>query len=941
MQKSRVLMVVKTTLTGVLLGFILALVACGKTDYTDAEYYQRAQASHQKGELAAAIIELKNTLKKNPQHLQARLLLGKIYLKDRKGDAALKEFERAVQYGALKKDLLYDISQAYLLQNKNKEVLGEITPELIAATTDHVQKEKFFVIRGEAYISLKDYTKAKQEFDSAFQANPESITAMVGLARIAVFRSDFKQAMTIIDQILVKNANFPDVWVLRGEVYMFDNQLSAAEQAFTKVIDMEKQALSMDVVRARMGLVRVLLSKGDIDKARVQSEVLLKAAPKHPLPNYLRAQVAYYEKRFDTAETHLHQVLKVDSGHLPSVLLLGAIEYVKGNFNQAEKHLSRYLNENTGHLPARKLLAATRLRLKQPKEALAILNAATGADTQDAELLSLLGSATLQSGDYVHGKEILQKAKKADPENPEVRIDLARIYLDEGNVKQAIEELQYAINKDNSSTRAYKVLILSYLKSGEMGHAMTSAQELVKKDSKDPTAFHLLGFIYRLMNDQTSALNYWNQALKLNPNYFPSLMSVAVIDLEQGRYEAAKTSLNKIIDKMPENTTAYILMARLYAKQKKPELQLEWLIKANSNVKTELIPRVELTKYFAQRGQWDKAAGSAQEALSLAPENASVLMMAGAIEVQRKNYKNAKNYYNTAILKSPKTLEAYIKLAQLAVLENDTKIAKSLYQKALQENSRYFPAITGLAKLEMKTRNGVSAHKLAEGMHADKQIGLAAQILSGDLYTLQNDFQKALSYYQGVFSTKPSQLLMLKIYQTYQKIGQESEGVAQVVQWLEKNPKDIAMILLLAEYDQKNNHPEVAVEKYKTILLLQKNHIIALNNLAWLLVDRQPEEALNYAQQAQQMAPESGPVLDTLGWILVQKKDKNTVIKGVALLEKALKKMPAEPSTRYHLAVGYQALGRSAEAKLILKEIVVLPKTFLGKEEAKLMLERL
>ena len=74
----------------------LLLVGCdGIGQRTDAEYVERAQDHLDKGELRAASIELKNALVQNPNHPQARWLLGKIYLEFGQYAAAEKELTRA------------------------------------------------------------------------------------------------------------------------------------------------------------------------------------------------------------------------------------------------------------------------------------------------------------------------------------------------------------------------------------------------------------------------------------------------------------------------------------------------------------------------------------------------------------------------------------------------------------------------------------------------------------------------------------------------------------------------------------------------------------------------------------------------------------------------------------------------------------------------------
>ncbi len=59
------------------------------------DYVREAEAYLEKGEAKAAVIQLKNALQENPANIEARLMLGRIYLQAGDGASAEKEFERA------------------------------------------------------------------------------------------------------------------------------------------------------------------------------------------------------------------------------------------------------------------------------------------------------------------------------------------------------------------------------------------------------------------------------------------------------------------------------------------------------------------------------------------------------------------------------------------------------------------------------------------------------------------------------------------------------------------------------------------------------------------------------------------------------------------------------------------------------------------------------
>jgi Tfp pilus assembly protein PilF len=87
-----------------------------------------------------------------------------------------------------------------------------------------------------------------------------------------------------------------------------------------------------------------------------------------------------------------------------------------------------------------------------------------------------------------------------------------------------------------------------------------------------------------------------------------------------------------------------------------------------------------------------------------------------------------------------------------------------------------------------------------------------------------------------------------------------------------------------------------------------------LNNLAYLLADNgQADEALKYAQQALELAPDNPDFEDTLGWVLYHKGVYST---AVTHLKSAVSR-GGSARQQYHLAMAYfkkgdADLGRAA-----------------------------
>jgi uncharacterized protein (TIGR03790 family) len=122
-----------------------------------------------------------------------------------------------------------------------------------------------------------------------------------------------------------------------------------------------------------------------------------------------------------------------------------------------------------------------------------------------------------------------------------------------------------------------------------------------------------------------------------------------------------------------------------------------------------------------------------------------------------------------------------------------------------------------------------------------------------------------------------------------------------------------AQILLAANYETAGDY-DAAIARYRTILSLAPDTPLALNNLAYALAVRKGElrEAQPLAERARKLAPQSGVIADTLGWIYFISGDAG---RAQPLLSEAARLEPANPEIQQHLATVRAALGGGPAAK--------------------------
>ena len=114
-----------------------------------------------------------------------------------------------------------------------------------------------------------------------------------------------------------------------------------------------------------------------------------------------------------------------------------------------------------------------------------------------------------------------------------------------------------------------------------------------------------------------------------------------------------------------------------------------------------------------------------------------------------------------------------------------------------------------------------------------------------------------------------------------------------------------------------------AIESYRKALSLNGNDVVSLNNLAWILLEtkNRPDEALPLATKADQLAPRSGEVADTLGWVQYR---RGAYVEAEKTLNRALERLPNNAQVQYHLGMTFAKLGKRNDAVSSLRRAAQL-----------------
>ncbi|MDA5558325.1 tetratricopeptide repeat protein [Shimia sp. MMG029] len=242
-------------------------------------------------------------------------------------------------------------------------------------------------------------------------------------------------------------------------------------------------------------------------------------------------------------------------------------------------------------------------------------------------------------------------------------------------------------------------------------------------------------------------------------------------------------------------------------------------------------------------------------------------------------------YARVAEYLRPTHTEALLMTAELLETLGRYELASQTYQKVPAEDPSFHAAELGRAEALRETGKTEAALEVLEQLtrsHGDVPYVFTAL---GDLRRQERDFAGAIEAYDaaiGLYDTLERRQWFLLYARgiSHERLDQWEQAEADFRKALELNPEQ----------------PQV------------------LNYLGYSLVEKQIklDEALDMIERAVAVRPDSGYIVDSLGWVLFR---LGRYEEAVEHMERAVELMPVDPVVTDHLGDVYWAVGRKLEAQ--------------------------
>ncbi len=537
------------------------------------------------GRIRDAVLEAQDILKRDGNNLEARRLLGRIYLR------SLGDMQAGTQSQEILKLAIDQYEQIVKLDPKSVE--------------DHL-------LLGRLYRLNNELLKSENEFKAAVKIQPDSEEAVTTLAYLYNEEGDSSRALEVLNTV-PEQARTAKLYSALGYTYEQEKEYKQAVEAYRKSTELDHD--NLDAVR---GLAQNLMNDGQTDAALEQYKAIVDADPSDA-QTYMRiAEINRRNGKFDQAMDALKKASSVVPDSLEVQYNMAVIDEAQGRYDEAIQVLNDLLTKSdhadtadsttsdknnravflerlgTVYREAGKIQLAeqtfrkmldlgdenairgyqqiieTDRDAKQWQQATTVAEEAAKRFPDDRGLQMVAASQQADMGDPTPAIARVKGLLKDNADDRDVYVALAQMYSRikewdkaEESIKKAIElsskpeDKDYALFVEGSIYERQKI----YDKAEESFH------KVLADDPKNAMTLNYLGYMLAERGTRLDeALGYIRRAVALDPQNGAYLDSLGWVYYKMGNYELAEENLRRASEHMGDDPTIHDHLGELYMK---------------------------------------------------------------------------------------------------------------------------------------------------------------------------------------------------------------------------------------------------------------------------------------------------------------------------------------------------------------------------------------
>ncbi|HVP43995.1 MAG TPA: tetratricopeptide repeat protein [Terriglobales bacterium] len=573
------------------------------------------------GRIRDAVEEVQEIIQRDPNNLDARKLLGRIYLR------SLGDMSSGTQSQSMLKLAIEQFEQIVRIQP------GNIEDRLLL---------------GRLYRLNNDHVKAEEEFKTAVRLKPDSEEAVTTLAYLYNEEGNPQRAADVLASV-PEASRTAKLYTALGFTYEQQKHYKKAVEAYRKAVQQDRD--NLDAMR---GLAQNLLNDGQSDAALEQYKQIADADPQDAQALLRMAEILRRKGKYDKALENLNkaETLVQDSLEVPYNRAL--VYEAQGKFEDAAKIVEGLLRKDEkadgSYSPGEannRAVFLDRLGVmykEQGKTQTAVetfrkilLLGQDNAVRAYQQIIDTYRDAKM----WPQATEVAREAVEKFPEDRGLKLVLASQEADMGNADRAVSQVKSLLKGAPEDREVYIALaqIQSRLKRyQDAEQSIAQAEKLSAKNEEKDYAIFVAGSIYERQKKYEQAEEAFKKVLADDPNNAVTLNYLGYMLVDRGvRIEEGLNLVRKAVEIDPQNGAYLDSLGWGYFKLGNYELAEENLRKAVERISNDATIHDHLGDLYQKTGRLKLAAAHWERALDEWNKTVTAEVDAGDVaKVQKK-----------------------------------------------------------------------------------------------------------------------------------------------------------------------------------------------------------------------------------------------------------------------------------------------------------------
>jgi len=516
---------------------------------------------------------------------------------------------------------------------------------------------------------------------------------------------------------------------------------------------------------------------------------------------------------------------------------------------------------------------------------------------------------------------ILKKAIENNPKKYELLINLAQHYYGRKRRDEVVKVLETMKSHSKEYPEAFEQAGAFYFRLGDGAEAMRQYEDGIKANPARKAAYQkLIIAVLMAQGKREEAKKVNDQILAADPKDTDGLAMQGGLLLDKGDLQNAVTELQTVVTRAPGNFVAHFNLGRGLAEKGELEPARAQFTEALRLRPDYTLARLALAQLQLSKGEFEPALKTADDILSYDRGSAKARLIQSSAYLRMGQPAKAKEALKQILDRNPNSEEAMMQMGIVLVAEQKYKEAEDVFRKVYDLNPANAAGLLGMTEVMM----------------AEKQPERAQQALRTEIqkYPTRQEFHLALGnllvragkYDQGIAEftalLDKADRKSATAADLYIRLGEThilNQNLPAAIDALQKAhdilPNNSRTLNILASVLSTAGQKKEAKAAYENALRIDSDNPVALNNLAYIIAESPGgdlNQALTFAQRANQKLPQAYEIADTLGWIYLK---KNLPDNALELFKNNVTKVPTNSTYRYHLGMALYQKGDKVHAK--------------------------